>query len=425
MKESFLHFVWQYLHFDVRDLALETGEPVQIIRQGNYQTNAGPDFENCEIRVGDLRLIGNIEIHIKSSDWDLHKHYLDSYYDNVILHVVWEHDRDVVDSKGHRLPVITLKDRVATNVLFNYDQLLLGRDDILCASHLSTLSDLKKVEWLDKAMIARLNTKADGVMKRFHQNDGDWEETAYQLLLRNFGFKVNSEAFEGLAELLPFKIVKKHIDQPHQLEALFYGQAGFLDGQEDDYVQDLLKEYRFLAHKYALPETSRTQLGWKFLRLRTPNFPTVRIAQLIALLPQFPHLFDDLVHIVPISQRYQQFKQDVSPYWQAHYKFGCSYKKKQSAKIGNESVDRLLVNTVVPLMAAYARYTGQHRYMDAATDLMEQMKPEDNYILRKWKEANVEAKTAFDSQALIMQYNAFCLPKNCLRCAVGIQLVRA
>ena len=209
MNESFLHFVWQYLHFDVRDLLLESGQAVQIIRQGNYQTNAGPDFENCEIRIDGLRMIGNIEIHLKSSDWERHQHHHDPHYDNVILHVVWEHDREVCDSSGHVLPVLALKDRINPAIQANYEQLISGSRDIRCSAHLEQLSDLKKVEWLDKAIVSRLSEKASREAEQLRRNGGDWEETAYQLLLRNCGFKVNSEPFLALAEALPFKVLAR------------------------------------------------------------------------------------------------------------------------------------------------------------------------------------------------------------------------
>lgn len=424
MKESFLHFVWQYLHFDVRNLVLESGEPLQIIKQGNYQTNAGPDFENCEVRIGDIRMLGNIEIHLRSSDWKQHQHHTDPTYNNVILHVVWEHDVEVADSAGHRLPVLTLKDRITESVMDNYDRLLQSKHDILCADHITGLSELKKVEWLDKAILSRMQDKANRELVRLQQNGGDWEEIAYQLLLRNCGFKVNSEAFVSLAEALPFKIVKKHINQPLQLEALFYGQAGFLHNPVDAYGEQLQQEHHFLRHKYSLSAVAKGQHGWKFLRSRPANFPTVRIAQVIATLQQMPNLFDSLIADTELSERYRQFRNPVSDYWQLHYDFGKAYQVRNMAKMGKQSVDRLLINTIVPLLAAYSRYSSQQHLMDRAVLLMEQLKPEDNFIIRKWNAVNVQARNALDSQALIMQYNTMCSLKKCLECTIGTQLVR-
>ncbi|MEL7147102.1 MAG: DUF2851 family protein, partial [Bacteroidota bacterium] len=406
------------------NLVLESGESVRVVKQGNYQTNAGPDFENGEIMIGGIRLLGNIEIHIKSSDWFLHQHHTDVRYNNVILHVVWEHDQEVVDSSGHQLPVLTLKDRISPAVKSNYEQLIESRQDILCSEYLPTFPELKKIEWMDKAIISRMKEKADRELRRLQENDGDWEETSYQLLLRNFGFKINSEAFVSLGEALPFKIVKKHIDHTEQLEALFYGQAGLLHDAPGNYAQKLFAEHQFLAHKYKLPAVEQHQLGWKFLRSRPANFPTVRIAQLIAVLQQMPHLFDSLVAEVELKERYRQFQVTVSSYWQQHYDFEKRYTSRNILRIGRQSIDQLMVNTIVPLLAAYAQHLGQQKYMDQAIALMEAIKPEDNFITRKWKAAGVCAKSALDSQALIMQYNQFCSLKKCLECTVGLQLVR-
>ncbi|MGB3467222.1 MAG: DUF2851 family protein [Cyclobacteriaceae bacterium] len=423
MKESLLHFIWQYLHLNVKGLSVESGESLQIIRQGNYQQNAGPDFENCRLVIDDVTLIGNIEIHVRSSDWYLHRHEHDPAYNNVILHVVWEHDREVVDSNGHQLPVLTLKGRVKPGIIGRYEDLLSGKKEILCQHAIQGIPEIKLFEMIDRAVALRLEAKSARVTQMYHANNEDWEETSYQLLLENFGFKVNSFAFQHLGRKLPYAILKKHLDHPQQLEALLFGMAGFLHDSQETYQRELKAEYDFLAAKYQLADKEMALQEWKFLRLRPANFPTVRLAQLTAFLSSVTNLFGFLTAERPVRELMAQLRQAPGSYWQEHYNFGKKYEHKANARIGKQSVENICINTITPLCVAYGKYLNDETWMSRALRMLESLTPENNRIIRKWQNTGVKVASAHDSQGLIMQFNEFCLKKKCLHCAIGNTII--
>ncbi|MEL6558064.1 MAG: DUF2851 family protein [Bacteroidota bacterium] len=424
MKESLLHFIWQYLHFNVKNLSTYSGSELTIIKQGNYQHNSGPDFENCQIMIDNIRLVGNIEIHVNSSDWNKHKHQHDPAYDTVILHVVWNHDQDVLNSKGNEIPVLELNGRVPQSLFSRYERLISNRNDILCHDEIEQLPRIRKLELIDKAVSLRLEQKSNIILGRLAENKNDWEETAYQTLLQYFGFNVNNEAFLRLAQTLPYKLIKKHVDQPMQVEALLFGVAGFLHDESDQYAVELRQEYEFLATKYQIIGREIPKQQWKFLRLRPANFPTVRIAQLASILSAVSNLFSFLINEKSTAVKVDAFRKSVSAYWQKHYDFGKEYKKAGSYMMGRKSIENLFVNTVAPLLAAYAVYLNQESYMRQALELLEDIKPEQNKITRLWEDNGFRLSSALDSQGLIMQYNHFCLEKRCLECVAGTFIIR-
>ncbi len=424
MKEEFLHFVWQYLCFETRDLTLENGEELQILKQGNYQTNEGPDFENCEVRINDIHWVGKIEIHLKSSDWYRHHHDQNKAYDNVILHVVWDHDKDVIDGHGYLLPVLSLKGRIDSNIFANYTQLLSAKHEIMCGSQLGSVSKLKQIEMLDKAVTQRLRIKSDLVLTRLAKNDGDWEETTYQLLMQNFGFKINNDAFLQLSLALPYKIIKKHSDQLFQVEALLFGQAGLLEAIDidDEYLIALKKEHEFLSAKYNLSNKRVSKERWKMMRIRPANFPTIRIAQLAVLLSNIQNLFSFSIAQAPLLEIVKKVRVPVSDYWRTHHDFGKE-SQRLGIKIGKGSIENIVINTFVPVLVAYSRYLDDKSFMDHAIALLENTKAENNHIIRKWESKGIKSNSAYDSQALIMQYNELCKKKKCVHCSIGISLL--
>lgn len=425
MKESLLHFVWQYLHFNVKNLSTSSGSELTIIKQGNYQHNSGPDFENCQVMIDDIRLVGNIEIHVNSSDWNKHKHQYDPAYDTVILHVVWNHDLAVKNSQGDEIPVLELNGRVPQSLFSRYDRLINSKNDILCHEEIGQLPRLRKLELIDKAASLRLKQKSDIILSRLVDNENDWEETAYQTLLQYFGFKVNNEVFLRLAQTLPYKLIKKHIDQPLQVEALLFGVAGFLKDESDPYAVELRQEYKFLAAKYQITEMEIPKQQWRFLRLRPANFPTVRIAQLASILSTISNLFSFLINEKSTALKVDAFRKSVSTYWQKHYDFGKVYKKEDSHMMGKKSIENLFINSVAPLLAAYSRHVNQDSYMQQALDLLEDIKPEKNKIIKLWEDNGFRLSSALDSQGLIMQYNHYCLEKRCLECVAGTYIIRS
>lgn len=423
MQESLLHHLWSLQYFDKRELLSTEGERVEIFEAGILNRDAGPDFSEARVRIGNLNWVGSVEIHTLSSAWTEHHHEDDPAYDRVILHVVWQDDRPVCRRDGTRLPTITLRNRVEETLLRQYRQLIGSAFSIPCKRQYPAVESLKKTSMIARALAARLERKAKEVLQLFASVDNSWEDTAYHLVAGAFGFKINREPFLQLARSLPMRILQKHADSG-QVEALIFGQAGFLEGKRGDtYYQRLRKEYQLLSHKYQLDPLRMSRAQWLFLRLRPSNFPTVRLAQFAALLHARRTLFSGLVDTVSTQELSQYFDISVSPYWAKHYRFSVPGTGR-AHELGSESVRVILVNTVVPLLAAYAQHTDDHVYFDRALQILESLAPEENGITRRWTDLGSPAQNAGEAQGQIELFNTFCQKKRCLQCMIGAAIVR-
>ncbi len=427
MREAFINHVWKFQYFDNQILTTSDGELISVLNRGFTNSDSGPDISNARVRIGDIEWFGNIEIHQRSSDWYQHGHEKDRAYDNVILHLVWEHDKPVFRRGGEEIPCLELRSRVDEKVLFNYNALIHKVSaPIACAERFDKVPVLTKSVMIDYALMNRLERKAEDVLALWTQTGHDWEETAWRLLVRNFGFKVNAEVMQLLAEALPLKYLLKHSNNSNQLEAMLFGVAGFLEELKpdgDDYQRLLLQEYKLLEHKFSLKDGALHQAQWKFLRMRPHNFPTVRLAELAALIRNIHHLFSVFISIDRIEDVKRFLQKEMSPYWQKHYHFG-----KKSAKlnyrIGQDSIENILINTIVPLQVAYAKYKKDEALMDNAIHLLEKCEPENNKIIREWLGMGLQLTNAAETQGAIEWMNVFCKPKKCLSCKAGAFLLK-
>lgn len=422
-NEDFIHYTWLYQQFDKNNLKTTDGQVLNIVKPGYRNSNSGPDFENARVSIGQIEWAGKVEIHIKSSDWDKHQHQFDTAYENVILHVVWEHDEEVLRSDNTIIPTLEIKDLVYKDTLLKYENLLKNNTDIPCQHHLAEVSELSKISMIEKALAHRLQQKSEGLKAILEATQSDYEELAYRVFARNMGFKLNSEAFLRLAEVLPFKIIQKHRGNLLQIEALLFGQAGFLDEIKDEYSESLAKEYQFLALKYGLQSQKMERREWRFLRTRLGNFPTVRISQIAAVLNHAQGLFSLFVEDASKESVEKALQVRSSEYWRQHYDFG----KKTDAEmhgIGKSSIENLLINTSVQLLAFYSEKTDDYSYFEKAIKILETIKPEQNFITKIWQNLGFKCVSAFDSQALIEQFNYYCTHKRCTQCAIGVEILK-
>ncbi len=422
MTESFIHYLWQFQQFDKTLLQTSHLEPIRVLKTGILNTDSGPDFSQARLQIGEIEWIGNIEIHIKASDWNNHNHQADASYNNVILHVVWEHDKSIVREDGTEIPTLELKPITEPSLLVKYELLISNKNVIPCAPQFKDVSALSKIAILDKVLAKRLIQKSKIVEELLEANQGDWEETTYQLLARNFGFKLNSEAFLRLAQNLPLKVLQKHRDNITQIEAILFGQSGLLE-EVDDYSKKLKQEYDFFAAKFSLKEKTLQAHEWKLLRTRPANFPTIRIAQMARLITLQKSFFSLFTQTESIEDLRKTLQVKQSEYWQEHYHFDRIAARKSNG-LGKDSIDNLLINTVIPLLACYSQKMDNQVYMDRAIAFLETFPAESNHIIDIWKGLGLEIKTAFDAQASIELYNNFCMKKKCLLCNVGIEILR-
>jgi hypothetical protein len=422
-SEAILHFIWKYKLFNLLGLHTSDGQTIQILQSGIHNMDSGPDFFNGKIKIGETLWAGNVEIHLRSSDWLKHKHQTDKAYDNVILHVVWEHDAPIYRTDETLLPVLELKNAVSLAILDNYERLIANNYWIPCEAQLPFVDDFTKSQCLDRMLTERLEDKALAIKHIYQTTQSSWEDTFYIVLARSFGFKVNALPFELLAKSLPQLTLAKHKNSALQVESLIFGVAGFLDFNfDDEYPKALKKEFQFLREKYQLSVLDVSL--WKFSKTRPDNFPTIRLAQFAALVLKSEHLFSKIININNKKDFGTLFtKLPSNIYWETHFRFDKIAERK-SVNLGIESINNLLINAIAPLLFFYGKETGTKKFVDLALDLLLEIKPEANQIIRGFKQRRLNAINAFDTQALIHLKKSYCDLKKCLNCGIGLKIIK-
>ncbi len=422
MNEDFLYYLWKY-HLPGKTLTGNKKENIYIQHPGQQNYDSGPDFFNGNIKIDDTLWAGNIEIHTKSSDWYRHSHHNDPHYDNIILHVVYEDDRLVLRKNGELIPTLVLKDKFNERLFEKYQGFLLSkqwipcRDDIVKAGHFEILS------WLHRLSIERLERKAKETEQMLHESKNDFREIFYRKLLRSYGFKTNSEAFEQLALSLPFSVLAKHKYHLPQLEALLFGQAGMLqENFNNEYPKQLQVEYQFLSQKYRLKAMQPE--AWKFMRMHPQNFPTIRIAQFANLFCRSTALLQKILEAEKLTDVISLLQTEASGYWLTHFRFGKPGTSGPK-KMGKPSLHLILINTIIPFVFVYGKRTSRQHLCEKAVDWLTSLPPEKNHITRNFNLAGIKPENAMQSQALIQLKTFYCQNKQCLHCAIGHQLLKA
>lgn len=418
--EQLLHYTWKHKLYGLHALKTTEGKTVEIIDPGLANMHAGPDFFNAKIKIDDVLWVGNVEIHEHSSDWFRHGHHTDCDYDSVILHVASDIDATVQRSNGEVIPQMEL--HYPKQLLRNYEELLHEDRYPACFRIIPQLSKFTVHSWMTALQIERFENKAKSIEKRLTDSNQDWEQAFFITLARNFGFGVNSDAFELWAKNVPLSAVNKHRDDLFQIEAFFFGQAGLLNElPNDEYTERMIKEYEYMKHKFELKPSE--DFKWKFLRLRPGNFPHVRIAQLANLYHRSQGMLSKLMETKTLKELRDLLRGGTSEYWLTHYVFG-EPSTSLPKTLSNSSIDLIIINTVVPFLYTYGKHRTNESLCLRAESLLEELKPENNHIIRLWKECGLEAAHAADSQALIQLKKEYCDLKKCLFCRIGYEYLK-
>lgn len=421
MKEDFLHYLWKFKKFDTLNLKTTNGEEITIINVGHYLELAGPDFFNAQIIIGDQKWAGNVEIHLKSSDWYVHSHERDEAYENVILHVVWEHDLEVYRKNNSEIPVLELKKYVDTKTIANYQSLMSPKSWIFCEKELKEIDEFVFKNWQERLFFERLERKSKPIFELLEQTHQDWEAVLFCLLAKNFGLNINGDIFLKMAQSIPFSIIRKESFEIENLESLLFGSAGLLDiEKEDNYFVDLKFRYFYLLHKYQLNKTIIEPVH--FFKLRPDNFPTIRLSQLANLYHSQQNLFSKIGTSTSVKEIYEIFHVSASNYWQTHYQFDKESPKKRK-QLSKSFVDLIIINTIIPMQFAYAKSLGKE-IAEELIVLINEVAPEKNAVVDKFSSIGIQSTTAFESQSLLQLKNEFCNKKRCLECAIGMELLR-
>lgn len=427
MKEDLLQFIWKFRYFNSHSLKSVDGSDLLIIHPGTQNFDQGPDFLNAQIEINGTLWVGNVELHLFSKQWDQHHHQHDENYKNVILHVVWHHDGDIKDINGTILPTLELEKRVS-KILLNKYQALMEKEQkgnavfIPCENHLGSVSELVIASWKSRLVAERLTEKTKKIFEVLKQTEFHWEETLWRLVAQNFGGKVNGMIFHKIAETIPQNLLARHKNQLIAIESMLFGQAHLLDGEfAGDYPKMLQREYQFYQKKYHLTDVDGNVL---FLRMRPANFPTIRLAQLAALILKSVHLFAKIKECNNLVDLKELLKVEPNDYWLYHYKFddeGAAFRRKA---LGKQMIENIIINTFAPMMFAYGLFQKEETYKEKAIQWLEEITPEKNSITQGFERIGIANKSAFDSQALIQLKNYYCNETRCLQCAIGNAILK-
>ena len=416
MKEDFLHHVWQFKKFDIANLKTTKGESIQILNSGQYLQLAGPDFFNAQLIIGNQKWAGNVEIHLKSSDWYMHHHEQDSNYDSVILHVVWEHDVPIFRKDNSEIPTLELKAYVALSDLHKYQSLISQKSWIYCENQIGSVDHFILKKWQERLFFERLEKKSQLIFELLKELNQDWEAVLFCLLAKNFGLNTNGEIFFKIAKSIPFSVVRKESFSLESLESLLLGKANLLSHDfQDSYAKEIKNSYYYLVQKYQL--NIKVVGSVEFFKHRPDNFPTIRLVQLANLYFHRKNLFSILIQSSSINQLYQVFNVGVSMYWETHYNFDKESSKKIK-KLSKSFIEMIIINTIIPLRFAYA-LCQKKEITQELIDLVIAIPSEQNAILEKFQSFGIESKNVYESQALLQLKNKYCDNKKCLNCDIG------
>lgn len=421
MKEDFIHYIWQFKKFDFSNLKTTQGENLTIVNSGNYLQLAGPDFFNAQIVLDNQKWAGNLEIHIKSSDWYVHHHEKDDNYNNIILHVVWEHDTPIFRKDNSEIPVLELKNYVSNSELNKYQSLIAQKSWIFCENQINGIPQFVLSNWQERLFFERLERKSNPIQQLLQETENDWEAVLFCMLAKNFGLNTNGEMFLKVAKSITFSLIRKEALEVMYLEALLFGQANMLpENVEDNYPKELKSWYDYIVLKYKLDKPAIAPI--QFFKHRPDNFPTIRLAQLAMVYHLHRNLFSKIIVAKTIEEIYRIFTISVSDYWKSHYNFDKVSPKKEKA-LSKSFIDLLIINTIVPIQFAYANSLGKEN-AELLINFLSNIPPEKNNIIEKFSTFGIKSKNAFQSQSLLQLKNEYCNHKKCLQCAVGLELLK-
>lgn len=421
MTEEFLHYIWQFRLYGT-GLSLSSGEKVEVLQPGIHNTDSGPDFFNARIQIGATTWAGNVEIHLRSSEWYRHKHQNDKSYDNIILHVVWHYDQPVYRAGGELIPTLELSGLIDEKAWNKYLYFMASRRWIPCESMIQGVDEFIRTAWLERLLVERLQRKSLQVEDILTASSHDYNETFYRLLARSMGFKLNNEAFGLLADNLPYSFLLKHTGDLFQLEAMIFGQAGLLEGEfSDEYPIRLKNEYQFLQKKFSLKPLD--EKIWRFARLHPGNFPTLRLAQFAGIINKSQGMLSKIIEAGNCETYVQLFSAEASEYWNTHYLFDKVTPARRKT-LGIDSIYLLIINLVSPMLFVFGKHKGSERLMAKPVEILADIQGESNSIIKKWNELGFNVMSAAQSQALIELKTQYCNLKKCLSCSIGNAMLR-
>ena len=427
MNEDFLVYVWRYKLFNDFNFETSKGKLLEIITPGLRNFDSGPDFFNAKIKIDSQLWAGNVEIHVNSSDWYKHKHQFDDSYSSVILHVVYNHDKEVeVENKNINrviLPVLELKNHISSDVIEAYEKLSTNKKSFMhCSKQYVFKKDFEYDNWIESLYIKRLSEKTNDIINQLNVSISDWEQVFFRSLAKAFGLKLNGLAFQNLSSSFSFNIIGKNFNNSKTIEALFFGQAGFLEDEiSEEYYNTIKNEYRFLQSKYQITPINNSQ--FKFFRTRPTNFPTIRLAQLAAIYTNKSNLFSKIIDIDNLYDLKNIFNVEINEFWDTHFTFNKASKPSKK-RMTDKFIDLLIINCVIPIRFIYFKSIDDASKLEETLMFSESLKSEKNTIVTEFERNNWMIVNAKESQAIMQLKKDLCDKHKCLSCLIGKRLLR-
>jgi len=419
MNEKLLQYLWNFKVFTNFNFQDTDGNAIEILDFGKWNTDSGPDFLMAKIKIRNLILAGNIELHVKSSDWIFHQHSKDPAYQNIILHVVFQNDVDIKEFKDQNIPTLELRDHIDKNVFQKYENLLKENLFIPCEKVFS--STKIPINFHEENLLKKLEEKSLEIEADLLRHKNNYEAVMFHHLAYSFGLKVNASIFKQIAESIDFNIINKTRQNKTQLEALFFGISSWLENPQDSQMKIWKREFDFLKAKYTIPEIT---IHPKFLRLRPPNFPTIRLSQLADLYFQHQNLFSKMITAENSNVLHQIFKEiKASEYWDNHFNFGKISTINQPKVLTKDFIELIILNTILPIKYTYHKYQNEN-INDEILKFYSEIQSEKNSVITEWKKLGVKIKTSLESQSLIYHFKNYCEAKNCLNCGIGFKILK-
>ncbi|RNA60608.1 DUF2851 family protein [Chryseobacterium nematophagum] len=419
MTEKLLQYLWNYKIFNNFDFKDINGNAIEILEFGTWNTDAGPDFLRATIKINGLILAGNIELHVKSSDWIFHHHSKDPNYKNMILHVVFYNDIDIDELRIKNVPTLELKHHIDEKIIDKYGKLVDENQFIACENVFS--KNAIPIHFHEQNILKKLEEKSLELEKSLEKYTYNFEAVLFHNLAYSFGLKVNALLFKQIAENVDFSIINKIRQNVTQLEALLFGISGWLDTPQDTQMQIWKREFDFIKVKFKISDII---IHPKFLRLRPPNFPTIRLSQLANLYHTHQNLFSKIIHKKNSRELFDIFGEiKATEYWNNHFNFGKISKVDQPKGLSKDFIELIILNTVLPLKYKYQQYQGEDN-IDTILDFYKSISAEKNSIINNWSQLGLKAKDSLESQSLIYHFRHSCEAKKCLNCGIGLKILK-
>ncbi|MCO5247352.1 MAG: DUF2851 family protein [Chitinophagales bacterium] len=420
MKEEFLHFVWSSHRFNHHNLKTLKGQSIQIVDYGKSNYNDGPDFLEAKIKIDDILWIGNVEIHVCTSDWEKHKHSDDPQYKNVILHVVYRQDKEL---NGNNIPTLELDGLIHKSIYDRYNSLMQSKLNLPCQHFIHEIDEEIIQMYYQRLTIERIQSKTERIEELLIRYNNDFEQTAFILMSKYFGLGSNSDSFQELASRIPVQWLSKIRQEENGISALLMGSAGFLDNIQDDdnlYIHHLKDNYMHYRQKWEI-QTMNAQ-WWKWKIGRPASFPTLKLAQLAQVVTNTSSIFKMIID--PKLFRKQLKEITLHSFWESHYQFN-HISIQMEKNLSDSFIERLIINVSIPMMFAYGKYIGESKWLDRALELLEEMDAEKNQITKSMMNAGLKNDNALNSQALIHLKSEYCDKRKCLNCTIGNHILKS